>query len=171
MRDKIQDKLVSEENTRNFEETVPNEGSLAKPSAHPSAQGEPPYIQEMDGTNMNHLDSMGQTQNLTMQLQVANSMQHSQQSPMRPPHGMMMRNSWQNSNPPAQPETIEECWNTHPSELLYACLGTVNDNYVEANVGIPQHILNLIDMTSSLIDQNLAGEIAEKYFQEGKQQF
>lgn len=86
----------------------------------------------------------------------------------------MMRNSWQNSNSPQQPpqpETLEECWNTNPSELLYACLGTLNDNYVEANVEVPQHILSLIEMTSQLIDQGLAGQIGDKYFQDSKEQF
>lgn len=55
--------------------------------------------------------------------------------------------------------------------MLYACLGTLNDNYVEANIEVPVHILSLIEMTSQLIDQGLAGQIGEKYFQEGKEQF
>lgn len=52
------DRQMSDENTRN--EEAPNEGSLARPSAHLSVQGEPPYV-EMEGTL---IDSVGHTQNL-----------------------------------------------------------------------------------------------------------
>ena len=42
---------------------------------------------------------------------------------------------------------------------------------MEASIEVPQQIVALMESTAQLIDQNLAGQIGEKYFQESKDQF
>jgi len=67
--------------------------------------------------------------------------------------------------------TIEECFNSHPYELLFTLLDMTNQNFTEAKIQESESLQTLLEMTSGQIDRNVVNEIMDKFFLQNKTQF